>query len=329
MSDQPTTPAEALLAADAAAGPLLETTTGPHLWERAFTTRRMMIDVLIGLLPVTAAAVWFFRAAAVCQIVTCVVAALAAEYVFTFARRKPFSLLDGSGLITGLILAFSLPPGLPPYMSAIGAIVAVALGKMIFGGLGYNIFNPAMVGRAFLMACFTAEMTTWAAPVGATTGATPLAAGGASLLKLFEGNVAGSLGETSAAMIILGGLWLLLRKAGDWRLTAGMLIGVALVAPVDHWARESGHSLTVLQHLLSGAVLLGAFFIVTDPVSSPLTKPGRWIFGLGVGMLTVVIRIFGNNPEGVMFAVLVMNAMTPLLNRWTQPRPVGGHAKKE
>lgn len=311
--------------------PLLETTSGPHLSQARFTTRRMMFDVLIGLAPVAVAAVWFFRGWAVAQIVVCLAAAMATEALFCVARRKPLQLADGSAAITALILAFSLPPHLPLYLTFIGSAVAVALGKMVFGGLGYNIFNPAMVGRAFLMASFSAQMTTWVAPatIETTTAATPLAAGGAALWHLLSGNVAGSLGETSALAIVIGGLWLILRGSADWRLTVGMLIGVAVAAPLDGLvALKDRQSLTVVEHLLAGSVMLGAFFIVTDPVTSPLTRSGRWIFGLGVGLLAVIIRIFGNLPEGVMYAVLVMNALTPLLNRWTRTRPVGGHTPR-
>ncbi len=318
------------------AGPVLETTAGPHLADRPFTTRRMMVDVLIGLLPVTAAAVWYYRWAAVIQIALCLAVALATESACSLARRRRPTLTDGSVIVTALILAFSLPPTLPIYATALGTVAAVALGKMVFGGLGYNIFNPAMVGRAFLMACFAGQMTTWVAPktLEAVTAATPL--GGAvartgtqvfpeSLTPLLTGNITGCLGETSAVMILLGGLWLLLRRSGDWRLAVGMLAGVAAAASVDQLARPAGQSLGVIGHLAAGGVMLAAFFIVTDPVTSPLTKPGRWIFGLGAGVLVVLIRLFANLPEGVMYAVLVMNALTPLVNRWTLPRPVGGH----
>jgi electron transport complex protein RnfD len=279
---------------------------------------------------VAAAAIWYFREWAVAQLVVSVAAALLTEALFNWARRKPISLTDGSAAVTGIILAFSLPPTLPLGMTAMGAAVAVALGKMVFGGLGHNIFNPAMVGRAFLMVCFALPMTQWANPAGvdAATAATPLATGGSELLNLFRGDVSGSLGETSAAMVILGGLWLIFRGSADWRLALGMLAGAAVLAPVDTLVRPDDQSLTAIEHLLSGSILFGAFFIVTDPVSSPLTKPGRWIFGAGVGLLTVVIRIFGNNPEGVMFAVLVMNAISPLLDRWLRTRPVGGHSPK-
>lgn len=324
-------PEQETVAAPAAA-PDIETTTGPHLVDRPFTTRRMMYDVLIGLAPVAAAAIWFFRGAAVLQMAVCLVTALATEAVFCLARKRKFTLADGSVAITALILAFSLPPTLPIYATVLGTFAAVALGKMVFGGLGQNVFNPAMVGRAVLMACFSVQMTTWALPqtVETTTAATPLKAAKAHLMNevpalapMIVGNTSGSLGETSAAMILLGGLWLLVRKAGDWRLTVGMLLGVAIPAGVQQILQPDA-SLGVLGHLASGGVMLAAFFIVTDPVSSPLTKAGRWIFGLGVGVLIVLLRLYSNLPEGVLYAVLLMNAIVPLLNRWTAPKPVGG-----
>ncbi len=329
MAEAPKTPGEVLpdAEAQAQAGPVIETAPGPHLSAAGDTTRRMMFDVLIGLAPVAVAAIWFFRGPAVAQLIAALVGALATEAVFAKVRRKPIQLADGSAAITAVILAFSLPPQLPLVMTLIGAVVAVALGKMVFGGLGYNIFNPAMVGRAFLMISFSAAMVDWSAPAGvdATTGATPLADGAATLRALAVGNVSGSLGETSAIAILIGGLWLLLRRSADWRLTLGMLIGVAVLAPVDRLLDGVGQNLTVVEHLLSGSVMLGAFFIVTDPVTSPLTRSGRWIFGLGVGLLVVVIRLFGSQPEGVMYAVLLMNAVTTLINRWTRTKPVGGH----
>ena len=312
----------------------LEAASGPHLIEPRVSTRRMMVDVLIGLIPVLLAALWYFRLAALAQIVVCLAVSFAVEWVACKLRGRQATLLDGSVAITALILALSLPPRLPLAATALGALVAVALGKMAFGGLGHNIFNPAMVGRAFLMVCFPVWMTQWAEPlsVHATTEATPLAAAKFSsqfteLAPLITGNVAGCVGETSSIMIVVGGIWLLWRRAADWRLTAGMLIAVAAAAGIDQLLRGSTDSLGWMGHLSGGAVMLGAFFIVTDPVSSPLSKPGRWFFGLLVGLLTMIIRLFAGYAEGVMFAVLIANAVTPIINRWTTPRPVGGRTR--
>lgn len=310
----------------------LETTAGPHLVEPGVSTARMMRDVLIALAPVVATSIWYYRTAAILQLGVCLVTALAAESLACRLRGRSVPLTDGSAAITAVILALSLPPQLPLYATALGALVAILLGKSAFGGLGYNIFNPAMVGRAFLMACFPAAMTSWTTPivVHATTEATPLAAAKfsgqiAEVTPLVTGAVAGSLGETSALVILLGGLWLLLRRAGDWRLSAGMLLAVAGFALLESLAPGDESKMGIVRHITSGGVMLGAFFIVTDPVTSPLSKSGRWVFGVCVGLLTMVIRTWAGYPEGVMFAVLIANALTPMINRITIPRPVGGN----
>ncbi len=311
----------------------LEARAGPHAMQPGTSTQRVMIDVLIGLLPALCAALYYFRVAAAVQIGVCVVTALATEWVFCRLRGRPSSLRDCSVLITALILAFSLPPTLPVYATAIGAFMAVALGKMAFGGLGYNIFNPAMVGRAFLMLCFPAAMNAWAQPftTDALSGATPLADAKfsgviVSLGPLFDGNIAGCVGETSALALVVGGLWVLLRGAADWRLCVGMLVGISAIAGVDQIVRPD-ESLGVVGNLFAGGAMLGAFFIVTDPVTSPLTKRGRWSFGILTGVLTMTIRLFAGYPEGVMFAVLLTNSVSPLLDRWTTPVPVGGRTR--
>jgi len=348
----------------------LQAASAPHLIAPLSSTQRIMWDVVIGLLPVILAAIWYFRFQAVGHLVTAVVACLLTERLFAWMRGQPNTLRNGSALITGLILGLSLPPQLSWWATALGSFVAVALGKAVFGGLGSNIFNPAMVGRAFLMACFPAAMTTWSLPVtveimtevpgdaairvegewidsatGATpgdswrenqgaavdalSGATPLAAAKyeqrrTDLWQLSRGEVSGSVGETCSWAILLGGIWILVRHAGDWRLTAGMLLSAATIAAGDAMFRGDPVPAEIARHVTSGAMMLGAFFIVTDPVTSPLTKSGRWSFGVIVGMLTMVIRLFSGYPEGVMFAVLLGNSLTPLINHWTRPIPVGG-----
>lgn len=310
---------------------VLETTAGPHIVHPGLSTRSMMRDVLIGLAVPVLAALYFFRMAAVWQLGICLVCACLAEYFCCRLRGRNSTVMDGSATITALILALSLPPLLPWYATAVGAVVAVVLGKMVFGGLGFNIFNPAMVGRAFLMLSFPVEMTSWTEPltVHATTAATPLAAAKFSsqltdLVPLFLGNISGSLGETSALALIVGGVWVLLRRAADWRLTLGMILGVAAMATLQSLVAGSAQSPGVVRQLCSGAVLFAAFFIVTDPVTSPLTRNGRWIFGFVVGVLTMIIRWFGGYPEGVMYSVLLGNALVPLIDRATPTTPVGG-----
>lgn len=321
-------------AAETVSGPPLETIAGPHIVHPGLSTRSMMQDVLVGLAAPVLAALYFFRTAALLQLVVCLVCAWATEWLCCRMRGRRSTLADGSVTVTALIFALSLPPLLPCYATAIGMITAVTLGKMVFGGLGFNVFNPAMVGRAFLMLSFPIEMTNWAAPitVDAVTRPTPLAAAKFSaqmtdMSPLFFGNVAGSLGETSALAVLVGGLWLLWRRAADWRLTIGMIAGVAAVALLQSLTSDPSQSPGVLRHLCAGSVLFAAFFIVTDPVTSPLTRNGRWMFGLLVGILTMTIRWFGGYPEGVMFSVLLSNAVVPLIDRATPTTPVGGKVR--
>jgi electron transport complex protein RnfD len=211
-------------------------------------------------------------------------------------------------------------------------VVAIGIGKIIFGGLGMNIFNPAMVGRAFVMIAFAqlmgaASYENVTGLVDAVSGATPLSALKFNGLfmgtsSLFWGTTNGSLGETSTAACLLGGLFLIFRKTVSWQIPAGILLSVALIAGITDMA-GSHSGLALVHHLFGGALMFGAFFIATDPVTSPLTPRGKWIFGLGTGFLIMIIRLFSGYPEGVMFAVLMMNAVTPLINRWTTPQPMG------
>lgn len=304
----------------------------PHLYNEAFTSRRMMADVLIALAPVAVMAVYVFRQYAVKQMAVCLAACLMAEALFIKMRGRSLTLLDGSAAVTGLILGLSLPGPAPWYVGVIASLVAMGIGKVIFGGLGMNLFNPAMVGRAFVMISFAGAMAasgyeSAAAGIDALTQATPLNAfkqmGIATPLKdLFFGFTNGSPGETSALACLVGGLFLCIRRTASWEIPAGV-IGTVLVmggladvlAPAPGW--------TVLHHLFSGSLLFGAFFIATDPVTSPLTPKGKFIFGAGVGFFIMVLRFFSGYPEGVMFAVLLMNALTPLINRWTLPKAMG------
>lgn len=311
--------------------------SAPHLAARR-TTRSVMFDVVLGLIPLLVAAILFYHGRAAWLTIATVLGCLAAEGAANLIRgRNLASLGDGSALVTGMILAFSLPPQLPLYMAFIGGVVAIGLGKAVFGGLGHNLFNPAMVGRAFLMICFPVAMTTWSEPgtlltvgVDAVTKATPLAAAKfhsdvlPALWPLFVGKVGGCLGETSALACLIGGGYLLLRRTADWRQPVAMLAAAMVFAAVAHHFAPA-RCASALYHLNSGAMLFGALFIVTDYVGAPITPLGRWIFGAGVGILVILIRVFGGYPEGLMYAVLIMNALTPLIERWTVPTPFGGH----
>ena len=312
---------------------LMGVAPGPHVASGALTTRGMMIDVLIGLSPLLVVSFVVFGAYAARQLAICVVGCLAAEALFTGVRRRPATLGDFSAAVTGVILALSLPGSAPWYVGAVGSVAAVGLGKFIFGGLGQNIFNPAMVGRAFVMICFASAMgaSAYVVPdsaVTAITQATPMTvlkqtAQAAPLWALLLGNTNGSLGETSAIACLVGGLYLCVRRTASWEIPAGALLAVAVVAGLMNLADRQA-DWTVLHHLAGGALLFGAFFIATDPASSPLVPKGKFIFGAGFGLLVMVMRVFSGYPEGVMFAVLLMNAVVPLINRWTIPRPVGG-----
>jgi len=306
----------------------------PHVTDLSLTTRRMMIDVLIGLAPVILTALVVFRLYAAKQLLLSLAGCLAAEAIFTAMRRRPITLGDFSAVVTGVILALSLPGTAPWYVAVVGSFAAIGLGKVIFGGLGQNIFNPAMVGRAFVMICFASVMgasayVDSAASLDVITQATPLTAArqdptrAIPLLPLLLGTTNGCLGETSAIACVLGGLYLCIRRTASWEIPAGVLSATAVIAGGLQIANPQTN-MTVLHHLLGGALLFGAFFIATDPVSSPLTPKGKFVFGLGIGALVMLMRTLSGYPEGVMFSVLLMNSLVPLINRWTIPRPVGG-----
>jgi len=295
-----------------------------------------MIDVLIALAPATVWAIIVFQQYAVASLLICVASCIAAEALFTALRRKPDSIGDGSAIVTGVILALSLPAVCGTttgwYIGVIGGFVAIGLGKVVFGSLGQNIFNPAMVGRAFVMLAFTTLVgasgyVIEGAGVDAITQATPMTdlknGADVSMNALLLGWSNGSPGEVHAIACLLGGLYLCIRRTASWQIPAAVIVAAAAVAGLSQLAGNQPN-VNVGHHVLGGALLFGAFFIATDPVSSPLTRKGKWIFGAGVGTLVMLIRLLSGYPEGVMYAVLLMNAVVPLINRWTIPKPVGG-----
>ncbi len=351
-----------------AAVPQTHVAPGPHVNDQKLSTRRMMIDVIIGLAPVVIFAVIMYRQYAVLQLAIAIGGCLAAEAFFSLMRKRRPTLGDCSAIVTGMILALSLPWNTPIYVGLIAAFIAIGIGKMIFGGVGYNLFNPAMVGRAFVMLAFAGavgapayveagnvdilkEKMPWLENLGAlpaqyaevpegevdaVSAATPMTAkkmkdagekGGfiPKLWNLAAGNTIGSLGEVSAIACVLGGLYLCLRRTASWEIPAGAIVAVAALGGIGN-LMDPTSGWTVLDDLTGGALLFGAFFIITDPVTSPLTPKGKWIFGAAFGGLVMLIRTYSNYPEGVMFAVLLVNAIAPLLNRWTVPKPLGGPA---
>ena len=318
-------------------------TASPHLKARA-TTPEIMWTVVASLLPIVAASFYFFGISALLVIMAATLGAVASEAAFGSRR----TLVDGSGTITGILLGLTLPPGLPLWIAFLGGGVSIAFGKIIFGGLGYNVFNPALLGRAFLQAAFPLPMTTWVAPVQSVwilagdtfalplmqsaradivTTATPLGAFKfehveTATAPLMLGATAGSLGETPALLILACGAFLAWKRFLNWRTPASILGTVALGSFVLH--RIDPKYPDAVFMLFSGGLMLGAVFMATDMVTSPVTNTGRWLFGAGIGALVVTIRIWGGLPEGVMYSILLMNAIVPFINRSTQPRVFGG-----
>ena len=327
--------------------PRLIVSASPHLKAPA-STPTIMWTVVGSLMPIVAAAFYFFGISALLVVVAALVGSLAAEA----ALGSPRTLPDGSAVITGILLGLTLPAGLPLWMAFTGGAVSIALGKRIFGGLGYNIFNPALIGRAFLMAAFPLPMTTWpalpasvwqlagdnfATPLMAAdsaamvTAATPLGLAKfegvhTAVTPLFLGSTGGSLGETSAIVILTCGAYLAWRGFLNWRTPASILATVAVLSTVVRVVDQNAPSPFFM--LFSGGLVLGAVYMATDMVTSPTTNAGRWIFGAGIGALVVVIRLWGGLPEGVMYAILLMNALVPYINRVTKPRVFGTRLPK-
>jgi electron transport complex protein RnfD len=329
---------------------IVRVTASPHVRSEE-STIRIMWSVVYSLVPVIAASVYFFGPSAILVLLASVAGCLLTERLF---GPHPGSIADGSAMITGLLLGLTLPPGFPLWMAFLGGAFGMAFGKIIFGGLGHNIFNPALLGRAFLQAAFPVAITTWPARpeqwwslqgdnlalpfmspvVDAVTEATPL--GNlkfaddpvvTALYDLFIGTTGGSLGETSALLILLGGLYLAVRGHLNWHIPVSIFVTVFLLSGLFFVLGIS--QFPPLFMLFSGGIMLGAIYMATDMVTSPVTNKGCWLFGIGIGVLVTVIRIWGGLPEGVMYAILLMNALVPFINRVTQPRKFGNPGKKK
>ncbi len=300
----------------------------PHIRDNS-SVHRVMLDVVIALLPATVCAVYFFSTPALINILLCVAAAVGTEALFQVACKRKVTINDCSAIVTGLLLALNLPPTVPWYIPVVGSAFAIAICKQLFGGLGHNFINPALGARAMLVISWPVAMTTFVAPfaVDAIAQATPLTLLKAgeiaqlpSTLDMFMGNIGGSMGETSALALIIGGLYLIIRKVISWRIPVIFIASTALFLLL-----YQGTEL-LLTHILGGGLMLGAFFMATDYASSPVTVKGQVIFALGCGLLVSVIRTFGGYPEGVCFSILIMNLATPLIERYTAPK-VYGRAK--
>lgn len=279
---------------------------------------KMMKGMLIALAPVTLFAIYSYRLSAVLLIVVSIAAAVGSEALYQYITKKPIKIKDLSAIVTGLLLALTVSPSLPLYVVAAGSIFGIVVGKQLFGGYGKNLFNPALFGRLFIIYAFPGTMSPWLAPVDLTTTATPLqiirSEGTLTPLSdLFLGTIPGSLGETSALLLLLGAVYLIYNRFANWRIPVSVIAAVVLVSLI------TGQN--VLFHLLSGSLIIGAFYMATDPVSSPKTQPGRYIFGFGVGLIIMAMRLWGWLPEGTTFAIIGMNLLVPLINRYTKPKP--------
>lgn len=326
--------------------------TSPHAHEGS-SVRRIMLDVIIALAPALLASMIFFGWHAVRLTAVCVAACVACEAGCRRLMGRDPGIGDLSAAVTGILLAFNLPPSLPSWIAVVGCIAAVAIGKQVFGGIGYNPFNPALVGRVVLLISFPVAMTRWhnalepgrwaglswvdgastATPLGtvktAVSGgeALPLTWDGATLMDFLFGRMSGCIGEVSALALILGGIYLLVRRVISWHIPVAYIGTVAAIAGLLRIVAP-GSNMPVTFHLFAGGLMLGAIYMATDMVTSPLTRRGMLVFGAGCGALTMIIRRWGGYPEGVSFAILLMNATVPLINRATRPRVFGTKRKK-
>lgn len=307
----------------------------PHI-HSGDSVERNMYGVLIALIPAFLVSLVFFGLGALIVTAVSVLSCVAFEYLIQkyIIKTKP-TIGDGSAIITGVLLAFNLPSNLPVWIIMIGALVAIGIGKMSFGGLGNNIFNPALVGRVFLLISFPVQMTTWPEPgvfplhyTDATTGATTL-----SLLKegsetvfsytsMLLGEHGGSIGEVSAVALLIGLIYMLWKKIISWEIPVFTVLTVVIFTGILHIINPMEYADPAI-HVLSGGLLLGAFFMATDYATSPMSRSGMIVYAVGIGLITAIIRIFGAYPEGISFAILIMNAFTPLINTYMKPKRFG------
>lgn len=308
-------------------------TSSPHLRDNS-TTQRIMIDVVIALLPASAAGIYFFGIRALIVLLTTVLSCVASEYVARKLMKREATIQDISAVVTGVLLALNLPPTIPLWIAAVGGVFAIVIVKQLFGGIGQNFMNPALGARVVLMIAWTQQMTRWIDPrqPDAVSSATPLAlikkgqeaAEGLppTYMDLFIGNIGGCIGETSALALLIGAAYLLYRRVIAPEIPLAYVGTLALFT----WILGGDALFTgdALYHVLSGGLIIGAFFMATDYSTSPVTRKGRLIMGAGCGILTSIIRLYGGYPEGVSFAIILMNIVTPLIDRFTVPKSFGG-----
>lgn len=328
---------------------LLNVSPSPHSHGQE-TTRKLMLGVVIALMPALAASVFYFGYGAIIVTAVSVISCLLFEYLIQkFLLKNPSTISDGSALVTGLLLAFNLPSNIPLFIIIIGSFISIAVAKLTFGGLGNNPFNPALVGRVFMLISFPVQMTSWPVPAGfstgytdAVTGATPLAIikeglkNGESIsdlmtkipapAQMFLGNSGGSLGEVAAAALLIGLAYMLIKKIITWHIPVSVIGSLVLFTAILRLVNPEKNADPIF-HLLAGGVLLGAIFMATDYVTSPMNPKAMIIYGCGIGILTVIIRVWGAYPEGVSFAILIMNAFVPLMNAYIKPDRFGEEVK--
>jgi len=321
---------------------LFTVSPSPHI-HTGDSTQKIMYRVVYAMIPALLWSVFVFGLDALRVTLIAVAACIGFEYLIQkyLLKIKP-TVTDGSALVTGILLAFNVPTNLPGWIIIVGAIASVGIGKLSFGGLGNNIFNPALVGRVFLLISFPVQMTSWPvnnrSGVDAITSATPLGIIKEGILNgtpiseiskslpttmdLFLGQISGSLGEISAVLLLIGGIYMLFTKVITWHIPVS-IIGTAALFSGIFWMVNPEMYINPLYQVLSGGLMLGAIFMATDMVSSPMTPKGQIIYGVGIGVLTILIRLFGAYPEGISFAILIMNALVPLLNRYIKPKRFG------
>ncbi|MDX5586409.1 MAG: RnfABCDGE type electron transport complex subunit D [Aureibaculum sp.] len=316
------------------------------------TSKKVMYDVVIALIPAFLVSIYVFGLGALVVTSVAVVSCILFEYfIQKYLLKTEVTISDGSALITGIILAFNIPSSLPIWMIILGSLIAIGVAKLSFGGLGYNIFNPAMVGRVFLLVSFPVQMTSWPTPIENNASLVDVVSGETtlgiikeglmygetmaeissklpSMTDLLLGFTSGSIGEMSAIALILGGLFLLIRKVITWHIPLTILITMGVLTGI-FWFINPEQYANPLLHILSGGAILGAFYVATDLVTSPMTKKGMIIFAIGIGIITVVIRLFGAYPEGISFAIIIMNAFVPLINTYFKPRRFGSKIKSQ
>ena len=324
---------------------IITVSPSPHVFGQQ-SVKSLMTGVVVALIPAFLMSLFLFGIGAILVTSIAISACVLTEYLIQkYIMKSEVRISDGSAIVTGLLLAFNLPSNLPWWMIIVGSVFAISIGKMVYGGLGNNPFNPALVGRVFLLISFPVQMTSWPLPVlsrlkylDAATGATPLGIVKEGLrngeamssiaqqvpdhMQLFLGTMNGSLGEVSAVALLLGFAWLLYKKIITWHIPVFVMATVFGFTGIL-WLIDPLHNASPVFHILTGGVMLGAIFMATDLVTSPMTKTGMILYAIGIGLITVIIRVYGSYPEGVSFAILIMNAVVPLINKYVKPKRFG------